>query len=173
MRTALRFDRAAIAAGEIWRFISGNFVHLGWWHLFLNELGLLVLVLLCPERLSWTVWVRRVLMLSAGVSLALYGFAPTQSYVGLSGVLHGLFMLGLGRQLLQQKDLIAGICLVYLIGKIVWEMIAGVPVSDEAALGGRVLVESHLYGTLSALGYGLLFGAFTGVETFRRQRKQQ
>ncbi|MBI3171123.1 MAG: rhombosortase [Hydrocarboniphaga effusa] len=167
-RFALRYDSVAIGAGQWWRLLSANFVHLGWWHLFLNELGLLVLVLLCPERLSWAVWARRVLLLGLGMSLGLYFFVPgIRWYVGMSGLIHGLFVLGLGRQVMQ-KDLIAAGCLAYLIGKIAWEMVSGVPVSDEAAIGGTVLVESHLYGALSALIYGLVFGAFTRVETWGR-----
>lgn len=167
-RSALRYDSVAIAAGQWWRLLSANFVHLGWWHLFLNELGLLVLVLLCPERLSWAVWARRLLLLGVGMCLGLYFFVPgIRWYVGLSGVIHGLFVLGLGRQVMQ-KDLIAAGCLAFLIGKVAWEMVAGVPVSDEAAIGGAVLVESHLYGALSALIYGLVFRAFTRVETWGR-----
>jgi rhomboid family GlyGly-CTERM serine protease len=169
VRAALRYDAAAIGAGQWWRLLTGNFVHLGWWHLFLNEMGLAVLVLLCPERLSWPVWARRILLLSLGMSTGLYFFVPTTAwYVGMSGVIHGLFVLGLGRQVLIGRDLIAAGCLAYLLGKIAWEMIAGVPVSDEAALGGSVLVESHLYGSLSAVVYGLMFGAFWRIETFRR-----
>lgn len=168
VREALRYDAPAIAAGQWWRLLTGNLVHLGGWHLFLNEVGLLVLVLLCPERLSWAVWARRLLFLGLGMSLGLYFFVPqTRWYVGMSGVIHGLFLLGLGRQVMQ-RDLIAAGCLAYLVGKIGWEMVVGVPVSDETAIGGKVLVESHLYGTLSALLYGLIFGAFTRLETFRR-----
>ena len=167
-RTVLRYDSVAIGAGQWWRLLSANFVHLGWWHLFLNELGLLVLVLLCPERLSWLVWTRRLLLLSVGMCTCLFFFVPDiRWYVGMSGVIHGLFVLGLGRQVMQ-KDLIAAGCLAYLIGKIAWEMVSGVPVSDEAAIGGTVLVESHLYGALSALIYGLVFSAFTRIETFGR-----
>lgn len=173
VRSALRYDSVAIGNGQWWRLLSANFVHLGWWHLFLNELGLLVLVLLCPERLSWAVWARRALLLGLGMCLGLYFFVPEiRWYVGMSGLLHGLFVLGLGRQVMQ-KDLIAAGCLAYLIGKIGWEMFAGVPVSDEVAIGGTVLVESHLYGALSALVYGLVFGAFTCVETFRRRGEPQ
>jgi len=172
VRDALRYDHAAVQAGQWWRLISCNFVHLGWWHLFLNEMGIAVLVLLCPERLSPAVWARRVLALSLGMSLGLHFLVKNLStYVGMSGVIHGLFLLGLGRQVLQ-KDLIAAICLAYLLGKVAWEMVVGIPVSDEAALGGTVLVESHLYGSLSALLYGLVFGSFTGVETFRRRPKE-
>ena len=42
----LRYDRAAVAAGEWWRLFSGNFVHLGYWHLLLNVLSLALLMLL-------------------------------------------------------------------------------------------------------------------------------
>ncbi len=169
LRLALRFDRDAIEAGKWWRLLSGNFVHLGWWHLFLNEMGLLMLLLLCPERLSAAVWARRLVLVSLGMSGGLYFFVPgTHWYVGMSGVIHGLFVLGLGRQIVASRDLIAAGCLAYLVGKIAWEMVSGVPVSDEAAIGGTVLVESHLYGSLSALIYGLIFGAFARVETFRR-----
>jgi len=170
-RTALRYDADAIASGEGWRLLTGNLVHLGWWHLFLNEMGLLVLVLLCPEPLAWSVWLRRVVLIGLGMGAGLYFFVPTTEwYVGMSGVIHGLFVLGLGRQVVERRDLIAAGCLAYLVGKIAWEMIAGVPVSDESAIGGKVLVESHLYGSLSALIYGLIFGAFRRAETFRRPR---
>ncbi len=167
VRVALRYDAAAIAHGQAWRLLTGNLVHLGWWHLFLNEMGLLVLVLLCPEKLAWGVWLRRIVLIGLGMSAGLYLFVPdTLWYVGMSGVIHGLFVLGLGRQIVESRDLIAAGCLAYLVGKIAWEMLAGAPVSDEAAIGGTVLVESHLYGSLSALIYGLIFGAFRRVETF-------
>ena len=167
-RTALRYDTAAIAAGQWWRLLTGNLVHLSWWHLFLNELGLVVLVLLCPERLSGAVWARRVVLIGIGMSVCLYYLVPRiHWYVGMSGVIHGLFLLGLVPQV-RQRDLIAAACLAYLVGKVAWEMYAGAPVSDEAAIGGKVLVESHLYGSLSAVAYGLIFGAFTRTETFRR-----
>lgn len=166
-RVALRYDSEAIAGGQWWRLLTGNFVHLGWWHLFLNELGVIVLVLLCPEPLAWKVWLRRLLLLGLGMSLCLYFLVPeVRWYVGLSGVMHGLFVLGLGRQVWVGKDLIAAGCLAYLAGKIAWELYAGAPVSDEVAIGGSVLVESHLYGTLSAVVYGLAFRVFTQPETF-------
>lgn len=171
VHSALRYDRAAIESGEIWRLLTGNFVHLGWWHLFLNALGVIVLVMLCPEPLPWLVWVRRLVLIGLGMSLGLFLFVPdVRWYVGLSGVMHGLFMLGLGRQAFQKRDLIALGCLAYLVGKIAWEMTFGVAVSDEAAIGGSVLVESHLYGTLSAIVYGLVFSVFTRSESIARER---
>ncbi len=170
---ALRYDRFAIEGGEWYRLVTGNLVHLpgntiewkGWkfhgpWHLFLNELGLLVLVLLCPERLSMLVWLRRTLFLGIGMSLGLYFFAPDMIwYVGLSGAMHGFFILGLVPQAVK-KDIVALGCVVYLLGKLGYELYAGAPVSDEAAIGGKVALESHLWGSISALVYGLVFQSF-------------
>lgn len=165
-REWLRYDRGLIGAGEWWRLLTGSFVHLGWWHLFLNEMGLAVLVLLCPQPLSFAVWIRRLLLLSIGMSLGLYFFVPQLGfYVGMSGVIHGLFLLGLMPQVLK-KDLIALGCLLYLFGKLGWEIYSGAPVSDEQALGGSVVLESHLFGTLSALAYGVIFHVFTRTENF-------
>lgn len=169
----LRYDRAAIEAGEWYRLLTGNLVHLpgntiewnGWrfhgpWHLFLNELGILVLVLLCPERLSMLVWLRRTVFLGLGMSLGLYFFAPDMFwYVGLSGAMHGFFVLGLVPQAVK-KDIVALGCLVYLLGKLGYELYAGAPVSDEYAIGGKVALESHLWGSISALVYGVVFQSF-------------
>lgn len=166
----LRYRREAIEAGQWWRLLSSNFAHLGWYHLMLNEFGLAMLVLLCPERLSPWVWLRRVVLIGVGMTLCLYLFVPSiRSYVGLSGLLHGLFLLALGQQA-RRGDWIAIACLAGLFGKLAYELIAGVPVSDEAAIGGRVALESHFYGTLCALAYGLGFGAFSGPEQLRPRR---
>lgn len=165
-RALLRYDRSLIEAGQWWRLLTCNFVHLGWWHWFLNEMGLLVLVLLCPQPLSAMVWGRRLLLISIGMSLGLYFFVPKMgSYVGMSGVIHGLFVLGLLPQVLK-KDLISLCCFAYLLGKLGWELSTGAPVSDEQAIGGRVAIESHLFGALSALAYGLVFRSYTRIETF-------
>lgn len=159
LRNALRFDREAILAGQGWRLLTASFVHLGWYHAMLNILGLIVFVLLCPQAQPPLVWLRRMLLLSLGTGLGLLAFVPElHRYVGMSGVLHGLFLLGLVPQV-RARDWIATGCLVYLFGKLGYEMWSGAPVSDEAAIGGRVIVESHLFGTLAALLYGGVFGS--------------
>jgi rhomboid family GlyGly-CTERM serine protease len=152
----LRYDRAAVTAGQVWRLVTCHFVHLSWYHAFLNVLALGALVLLCPDRVTWRDWGVRLLVLSLGVSLGLYAFAPrVDTYVGFSGVLHGLFVLGLW-PLAARRDLIAIGCMVFLGAKIAWECAMGAPVSDAASIGGRVVTESHLFGTLAALVYGLV-----------------
>lgn len=171
-REWLRYDRQLVAIGQWWRLLTGNFVHLGWWHLFLNEMGLAVLVLLCPQPLSPAVWVRRLLVLSVSISLGLYFLVPhLPTYVGMSGVIHGLFVLGLVPQALK-NDLIALGCLLYLLGKLGWELYSGTPVSDAREIGGSVVLQAHLLGALTACVYGWVFHAFTGVEKFSLWWKQ-
>jgi rhomboid family GlyGly-CTERM serine protease len=168
-REWLAYQRAAVEAGQWWRFLTGNLVHLGWYHWFLNTLGVLVLVLLCPERLSPAVWARRVILIGIGMTLCLYLFVPElPAYVGMSGVIHGLFVLGLMPQVLK-KDLIALGCLLYLLGKVGYELYAGAPVSDAEAIGGEVVVESHMFGAICALLYGFAFNTFRSTETWSRR----
>lgn len=165
-RRLLSFDRAGLASWEWWRLLSGHFVHLGWYHLALNLLGLLALQVLCPKPLRAREWSSRVVWLALAISIALYAAAPAvDNYVGFSGVLHGLFVLGLV-PMAREGDRVALVCLIYLAGKIVWEQVMGAPVSDEHAIGGHVVTLAHLFGTLAALVYGFAFGTFrTGVKT--------
>src|SRR5690606_7331879 len=63
---SLRYDRQAILDGEVWRLLSGNLVHLGWSHLWLNAFGLLLVWLLFGPLLPSSVW----LLQAAWASLA-------------------------------------------------------------------------------------------------------
>lgn len=155
---ALRYDRIAVDQGQWWRLVTANFVHLGGWHLFLNVLSLALLVALCPDRLSPMEWLRRVLLIGLGMSLGLHWFVPgLATYVGLSGLIYGLFALGLGRQALA-GDRIAIASVVFLACRIIWELTIGAPESEQQLIGGGVVAESHLSGVVSALLYGLVFG---------------
>src|SRR3546814_17685491 len=75
-RSLLAFDHSLIAGGQWWRLITGSYVHLGWYHLMLNEIGLLVLVLLCPQPLPARIWLLRLFVISLGMGLCLFFFVP-------------------------------------------------------------------------------------------------
>lgn len=171
VHAALSYQRPLILDGELWRLLTGNIVHLGAWHTFLNGLGVLVFVLLCPVRWGALGWTWRLCVLGLGMSLGLLAFLPDlHGYVGLSGVIHGLFLLGLWPQV-RRGDLIASGCLLYLVGKVGWELYAGAPVSDEAAIGGRVIVESHLYGSVVATALLMLDAGLTRLRRFADVRR--
>lgn len=157
---ALRYDRTAVDGGQWWRLLTCNFVHLGWWHWLLNALSIGLLVLLCPERASLSSWLGRLIVIGAGMSLCLHGFTPRLSYyVGLSGLVYGLFALGFVRQIVA-GDRFAIACLAFIAARIVWELIIGAPASEVELIGGAVVAESHLYGVFSAIAYGIATGLF-------------
>ena len=155
-REWLRFDHAALSEGQWWRLWTGHLVHAGWYHLLLNGTGLVILILLCPETIRLTWWFCRFVLMAAMTSAGLYWFGgDMQWYVGLSGLMHGFFLLGLLRPA-TRGDWIAVACLVYLVGKLVWEEFVGISVSNEAAIGVPVATRSHLFGALSALPFMIL-----------------
>ena len=172
LRLALRFDRIAIDHGQWWRFLGAHFVHLSLAHTLVNVLGLATLALLCPQRLPWTLALRRVLWLGLGIGLCLYHLAPAVTdYVGLSGVLHGLFVLGLVPPALR-ADRYALAALAVLVAKLVAEHVWGASTAEGALIGGHVVTQAHLYGAVLALAYGIVFGSFGGREAARLERAQ-
>jgi rhomboid family GlyGly-CTERM serine protease len=162
----LAYAREPLAQGQWWRALSGHFVHLGVVHAALNLCGLLLLVLLCPARLRAAEWLRRVLVLALGTSLLLYVAAPAvERYVGLSGVLHGLLLLGLV-PMARRGDRVAMAALAILLAKLVLEQVLGASADEERLIGAGVVTMAHLFGTLAALVYGFAFGTFrTGERT--------
>jgi len=155
-RESLRYLRRGVEAGQWWRLVTGNFVHAGWYHWGLNAAALVIFSLLCPQRRTIPGWSAQVLVLCLGVTLGLYFFDRRLSYyVGMSGMIHGLFVVGLLPQVVQ-RDRIAALCLVFLVGKLAYEQMAGAPLSDEAAIGERVITDAHLWGGVTGLAWGLL-----------------
>lgn len=147
-RELLRYDRTGIAAGELWRPITGHWVHLGWKHMALNLAGLILMALLFFRNYSPGRWLAIVFVSSVAIDLGLYFFEPQlQWYVGLSGVLHGVMAAGiLAHWRTREPD--AWVLTIFLIGKLVWEQWAGPLPSSEIAAGGAVIVQAHLYGAL-------------------------
>jgi len=145
---ALRYDRDRIWAGQLWRLLTGNLVHLGWGHLAMNVAALLLIAPLAPA------WV--LLPCGLGVSAGLLFLSPeTAWYVGLSGALHGLFASGaLAYGLRGSWGGWGGLGL--LAAKLAYEAHAG-PLPGSADLArGPILLPSHFYGALSGLPWALL-----------------
>ena len=150
---ALRFDRGEIEGGAWWRLLSGNFVHLGTSHLLMNLAGLALVVSLVWRRFSAAEWAFVTLSCSLLVGAGLYALNPEIGwYVGFSGTLHGLIVAGSAADL-RHYPRSAALLLVLIAGKLAWEQYAGALPGSEATAGGRVVVDSHLYG---AIGGALL-----------------
>ncbi|MCG8435248.1 MAG: rhombosortase, partial [Gammaproteobacteria bacterium] len=147
--SVLRYDRDAISAGEVWRLVTGNLIHLGAMHLALNLMGLGLIWALCGREfrpLFWlAVWGAGIF----GVSLGLFAFNPElRWYVGLSGVLHGLLAAGaLG--LVAHRRFGGWTILSFLAAKLAWEQWQGPLPFTASTAGGPVIVDAHFYGAIA------------------------
>jgi len=146
-----RYERAPIINHEWWRLLSGNFVHLGWEHLLMNLAGLILIWILLGRLLSPTQWLAVIVSSSLAVGLGLLAFNPQlEWYVGLSGMLHGMFVAGLINNIRRGYRL-EWLLLIALTAKLIWEQVSGaLPGSTELA-GGTVIVDAHLYGAIAGL----------------------
>lgn len=152
LHDALRYDRDALLGGELWRLLTGHLIHLGWVHWALNAVGLILCALLAEVPLTPWALVLRVTKLGLGVSLMLLVFDSQWShYVGLSGVLYGLFVLVLWPQARRREPIgIVALCIV--IGWMLWQTTAGPAQSEMELIGGRIVAHAHLFGVVSAVG---------------------
>ncbi|MFK7889406.1 MAG: rhombosortase [Granulosicoccus sp.] len=154
----LRFDRSRIDSGQWWLLLSGNFVHLGLGHLWMNLAGLALVVALVWNHFTASQWLFVILLSSASVGVGLWIFNPYISfYVGFSGVLHGLILAGTLADL-RVYPRSATTLLVLVVGKLAWEQTAGALPGSESMAGGRVEVDSHFYGAIvgAVVGLGII-----------------
>lgn len=87
----LRYDRAAIAAGQWWRLLTGQVVHAGARHAALNIAGLLAVLAAFGRLAPWRHWAVAGLAAALGVGGGLFLLQPGLGwYVGASGWLYGL-----------------------------------------------------------------------------------
>lgn len=158
------YSRPDLAHGEIWRLASGHFAHLGLSHLLLNVAGLLLVWILVGDAFSSLDWILVSLACLAGIDLGLW-FLDRQlvSYVGLSGLLHGILAAGIVQELPARRFDIR-VLAVILLGKLLYEQFAGPLPGSEEASGGAVIVNAHAYGAAA----GLVAGIITSVRVRRR-----
>lgn len=149
LQSALILDRESILRGQVWRLLTGHFVHVDMVHLTTNLAGASVVALW-----AWRAhYVGPILLFVAicapilGILLLMLG---ANWYAGLSGILHGAIVLLILQ--LPIKLRIIGIALVLI--KLVWQTWFG---GSEALLssGAPVSLASHWLGAGLGLGFYL------------------
>ena len=143
-----RFDRQLIEKWQLWRLISGHLTHLNWSHFLLNMVGLSMVAVFFSSYKSNSYWIEALLALSLVCSVAMLLDNQLDRYVGFSGVLHGLFIIG-GRWEMKRYKVSGAVLLTIIIGKIIWEQKFGALPGSESMTGGRVAVNAHLYGAVA------------------------
>lgn len=147
-RALLRYDRAALAGGEVWRLLTAHLVHLDLHHTLLNCAGLVLMWMLFARDYAPRQWVLIAAATLAAIDAGLWlGDSTLRWYVGSSGGLHGVMAAGTLAHLRSgERD--GWLLAAFLLGKLVWEQCVG-----PLPLSGRdpVVVDAHLYGVLGGL----------------------
>ncbi len=147
------YHRQSISQGQLWRLFSSHFFHTNTYHLLLNLSALVLLWALHGQFYSIKNYSLLFLCSAAICSAGLYFFSPDISqYVGLSGVLHGIFVFGAIMDIRHHDKsgylLFAGVWL-----KIAHEQFYGASEDVSALINASVAIDAHLWGAIG----GLLF----------------
>ena len=146
-----RFNRELVEQGQVWLLFSGHIVHLNWSHWALNMGGLAIVAFFFSAHASVKQWLAVLFVSSCVINTGLWWWMPEiRSYVGLSGVLHGLFLYGALREI-HFYPASGYVLTVLLIAKLAWEFFNGPLPGSEDMTGGRVLTEAHLLGAIGGV----------------------
>lgn len=154
---ALRYVYDWIPA-QPWRLLTSHWVHLGWRHYALNMLAFLFLPLVFPN-FSIRALLACLVLLPLFISGCFYLFMPSlQAYVGLSGTLHGIYVLAALQAFHTPRERkFALLVLCFIAIKLLWEKLFG---SESAAfIQAPVVIEAHQFGVLG----GIIFAGFCVV----------
>lgn len=164
--TALQYDRTAIVAGQLWRLVTGHWVHWGGDHLTWDLLVFAAFGALV-ERCSRRTFTLVVAGSALAISAALWFAAPQfQSYRGLSGIDSALFTAFFaqllrdawrGRSVLQ--GIVPALALAGFVGKSVYELATGATLFVAATSAFTAVPLAHLVGAAVGLAVGSRFFA--------------
>ena len=149
----LRYDRQMLIEGELWRIFTGHLLHLNSAHLWLNMAGVLIVASFFNGSCSVRQWLLLLVFSAAWISLGLFLFVPNMLwYMGLSGVLHSLFVVGAWNER-QHHQFSGNILLLLLLAKVIVEQMGGGLEASEEMIGATIAVDAHLFGVIA----GVLF----------------
>ncbi len=168
----LQFDRHAIADGQWWRLVTGQWIHYGLYHTLNNVLILLVIGAVLwyrqPLRRYLLTWIICFAAVAGGLY---YRSLELDYYAGLSGALHGILLSGLLLNL-RRMPWIAGAGILVTVFKIWQEQQPGYDTS-HIMLSVPVAVDSHLYGALAGLVTVLVVLIARGPALIQRRRQSK
>jgi rhomboid family GlyGly-CTERM serine protease len=151
-----QFNRELVVQGDVWLLFTAHLVHLNWSHWVLNMAGLGIVAFFFSPHASFLKWLSVILVSIVTISAGLWWWLPEiRVYVGLSGVLHGLFLYGALREI-RVYPLSGYVLVTVLLAKLTWEFFNGALPGSEEMAGGRVLTEAHLLGAIGGVLVWLL-----------------
>lgn len=153
---AWRFNRELVEQGHVWLLVSGHIAHSNWAHWALNMAGLGIVAFFFSRHAGFIEWLTVILVSIAAINIGLWWWITSiKYYVGLSGVLHGLFLYGALREI-RFYPVSGYVLTIILLAKLSWEFFYGALPGSEEMTKGRVLTEAHLMGAIGGILVWLL-----------------
>jgi len=154
---SLVYQRTLISQGQLWRLFTGHFLHTNGFHLLLNLAALILLWALHGRFYSIKNYSALFFCCAISTSVGIY-FYNTEliQYVGLSGVLHGIFVFGAIMDI-NAKDKTGYLLFVGVWLKIAHEQIYGASTDVSDLIEASVAVDAHLWGAVGGLIFTIIY----------------
>jgi rhomboid family GlyGly-CTERM serine protease len=167
------FNRIQIEQFQWWRLLTGNLLHTNANHLLLNLTAVALLWALHGQNFRLAQYTLMFFILCITTTLLIYGFAKQlQWYVGLSGVLHGVFIIGAYFDIKQGMKT-GWLLLIGVLIKVGHEQIFGASQDIADLINATVAIDAHLFGTISGLIIiVILYGKFRLTEGLKEKISQ-
>jgi len=154
---ALVYQRTLISQGQLWRLFTGHFLHTNGFHLLLNLAALILLWALHGRFYSIKNYSVLFFCCAISTSVGIYFYnAELIQYVGLSGVLHGIFVFGAIMDI-NAKDKTGYLLFVGVWLKIAHEQIYGASTDVSDLIEASVAVDAHLWGAVGGLIFTIIY----------------
>lgn len=149
LRTALMLESDAVFRGEVWRLFTAHLTSLGPLHTWMNVAALAVLFIALWPVFTLSAFASVLLASAIAVGIGwLVLVPPGSSYVGFSGVVHGLLAYGALTALVVGPRWLGLVLSTMLVMKLGYELVNGPLPGVEQYIGGEVSTLSHALGAL-------------------------
>jgi len=148
---SLVYQRSLVNQGELWRVFSGHFFHTNGFHFLLN--GAAVIMLWALHGHFYTIKTYSFVFIVSAIicAIGIHWFSlDINQYVGLSGVLHGLFIWGAIEDI-KAKERTGYLLLLGILLKVSHEQFYGASEDVASLIGANVAINAHLWGAIGGI----------------------
>lgn len=147
----LHFERDLLLNGELWRGVTSHFLHTNINHFLLNISTVILLWALHGHYYTIVNYSVLFLVCAVTTTFGVYVYSPEiTSYVGLSGVLHGVFIWGAFKDI-QYKDKTGYVLLIGVVAKVIHEQLFGSSDDIATLISANVAIDAHLWGMIGGI----------------------
>lgn len=145
------WSREEIFDWQLWRMLTGHLVHTNFWHMAMNLAALWLICFIFRQSFQLKAFVIVFFDVCFVISCVLF-WSDFHQYVGLSGVLHGLFAFYSLQEIIEGRKS-SWLLFIGLWLKIGYEQIYGANALTEGLIEAQVATNAHLAGAITGALY--------------------